>query len=98
MILATKEEIAAHTEAGWWGTETLCERFLANAAATPERTAVADPPNRQEIDGGAPERLTYRELENLTGRIATGFIDAGLKKGDVLAIQLPNTSSLVAAY
>ena len=98
MILATSEEIAAFTEAGWWGTETLSERFLANAAATPERTAVADPPNREEIDGQASKRLTYRELDDLSARIATAFLDAGLGKGDVLAIQLPNTSDLVAAY
>ncbi len=98
MILATKEEIAAHTEAGWWGMETASERFLANAEATPERLAVADPPNREEIDGSAPKRLAYRELSDLADRIATGFIEAGLRKNDVVAVQLPNTADLVAVY
>lgn len=98
MILASKAEIAAHTAAGWWGTETVNARFRANATATPDRLAVADPPNREEIDGTAPKRLTYSELESLADSIATGFLDAGLKKGDVVAVQLPNTADLVATY
>jgi acyl-CoA synthetase (AMP-forming)/AMP-acid ligase II len=98
MILATMEEITVHTKAGWWGTQTASERFLANAEATPERFAVVDPPNREEIDGGAPKRLTYRELRDFADRIATGLLDAGLKKNDVLAVQLPNTADLVAVY
>lgn len=98
MILASREEIAAHTRAGWWGTETIDGRFRANAAATPDRTAVADPPNRAEIDGGSPRRLTYRELSDEADRIATALLDAGLKKDDVIAVQLPNVVELVAVY
>ncbi len=98
MILASKAEIAAHTAAGWWGTETVSTRFRANAAATPDRLAVADPPNREEIDGIAPKRLTYRDLQDLSDSIATGFLDAGLTMGDVIAVQLPNTADLVATY
>lgn len=98
MILASKADIAAHTAAGWWGTETVSSRFRANAAATPDRLAVADPPNREEIDGIAPKRLTYAELRELSDSVATGFLTAGLKKGDVVAVQLPNTADLVATY
>lgn len=98
MILVSKDEIAKQTSAGWWGKETIDVRFRANAAATPDRLAVADPPNREEIDGAAPRRLTYGELAREADRIATGFLDAGLRKGDILAVQLPNTTDLVAIY
>lgn len=98
MILASKEDIAAYTAAGWWGTETIDTRFRANAASTPDRVAVVDPPNREEIDRQQPRRLTYRELTGLADRIATSFLDAGLGKDDVLAVQLPNTADLVAVY
>lgn len=98
MILASKEEIERHTAAGWWGNETIDERFRANVEATPDSLALADPPNREEIDGSAPKRLSYRELGNLADRIATGFLKAGLAKDDVIAVQLPNTVDLVAAY
>ena len=98
MILVSSDEIARQTSAGWWGKETIDVRFRANAAATPDRLAVADPPNREEIDGAAPRRLTYGELAREADRIATGFLDAGLRKGDILAVQLPNTTDLVAIY
>ncbi|MDP1628056.1 class I adenylate-forming enzyme family protein [Parvibaculum sp.] len=98
MILASKEEIAAHTQAGWWGTETIDARFRANAAATPGHLAVADPPNRMDIDGREPRRLAYRDLSAEADRIATAFLDAGLKKDDVVAVQLPNVVELVAVY
>src|SRR5690606_9067619 len=98
MILASKEDIATHTATGWWTRETNDARFRANAAATPDRVAVVDPPNRDEIDGGKPLRLTYRQLADLADRIATSFQEAGLKKDDVLVVQLPNTSDLVAVY
>ncbi|MAU60321.1 MAG: 2,3-dihydroxybenzoate-AMP ligase [Parvibaculum sp.] len=98
MILASKEDIAKHTAAGWWGKETISTRFRANAAAAPDRTAIADPPNREDIDGQVPRRLTYRELEAEADRIATAFLDTGLTKDDVIAVQLPNTVDLVAVY
>lgn len=98
MILVSRDEIAKQTSAGWWGKDTIDVRFRANAAATPARLAVADPPNREDIDGAAPRRLTYGELGREADRIATGFLDAGLRKGDILAVQLPNTTDLVATY
>lgn len=98
MILASQQEIEAHTRAGWWGSETIDTRFRANVAATSDRLAVADPPNRAEIDGCDPRRLTYAELAAEADRIATAFLDAGLKKDDLLAVQLPNVVELVAVY
>ena len=98
MILVSRDEIARQTSAGWWGEETIDVRFRANAAATPDRLAVADPPNREEIDGAAPRRLTYGELARQADRIATSFLGAGLRQGDILAVQLPNTTDLVAIY
>ena len=98
MILASKTEIETHTRAGWWGADTIDTRFRANAAATPDRLAVVDPPNRADIDGRAPRRLTYAELADAADRIATAFLAAGMKKDDVLAVQLPNVVELVAVY
>ncbi|MEX0839328.1 MAG: AMP-binding protein, partial [Parvibaculum sp.] len=98
MILASQQEIEAHTRAGWWGRETIDTRFRTNADATPDRLAVADPPNRADIDGREPRRLTYAELAGEADSIATAFLDAGLKKDDVLAVQLPNVVELVAVY
>lgn len=44
------------------------------------------------------EKLTYRELENLTNRIANSLIHQGLKSGDGIAIYMPMTMESVAIY
>lgn len=46
-------------------------------------------------DGG---RLTYRELDELSGRLAAGLAKAGVEPGDPVALQLPNTAEFLVAY
>jgi len=41
---------------------------------------------------------TYRELDEITNRIANSFIQLGLKKGDRVAIMLPKIPELVFSY
>jgi len=65
MILASAERIAQYTADGWWGDRTIDDVFRTNVAAHADREAVVDPPNRTEIIDGAPQRLTYRELDLL---------------------------------
>jgi long-chain acyl-CoA synthetase len=42
--------------------------------------------------------LTYRELERLTNKFAHGLSDLGVKKGDRVLLQLPNSPEFVIAY
>src|SRR5690606_32434686 len=85
-------------ERGWWGHETLDDVFRRNVRTSPERLAVADAPNRSEIDGGNPRRLTYAQLDDEADHIASALLDQGLTKDDVVAVQLANTVELVAVY
>lgn len=43
-------------------------------------------------------KLTYRELNELTDRLAAGLADLGIKKGDRVGIFMPNTPQFVIAY
>ena len=43
-------------------------------------------------------RLTYRELESLTNRVANGLVEIGLKQGDAVAIDMPMNAESVAIY
>jgi long-chain acyl-CoA synthetase len=43
-------------------------------------------------------RISYRELNELTDRFASALIDLGLKKGDRMAIMLPNIPQTVIGY
>jgi long-chain acyl-CoA synthetase len=60
-----------------------CHRF-------PHKTAI--------IDASCQRRLSYAEYGELVETLARGFIAAGLKPGEVLAIFLPNSWEFCAAY
>lgn len=98
MILDNEATIREYTANGWWNTETLIDLFLRNAEQTPQELAVVDPPNRAELVGGEPLRLTYRELSERVDRLATAFLQAGVGKDDIVMVQLPNISELVITY
>ncbi len=98
MILTPAEQIREYTEKGWWGKETLADLFLKNAAATPDRVAVADPPNRGEFSFGDPLRFTYAELRQKADQLAGCLLEAGIVKDDIVMVQLPNIAELVVAY
>jgi acyl-CoA synthetase (AMP-forming)/AMP-acid ligase II len=65
---------------------------------TPDAVALADPPNRAQITVGEARRLTYAELKQLSDRLAGGLVEIGLRKDDVLMVQLPNVVELVVVY
>ncbi len=43
-------------------------------------------------------KLTYKELNNLTNRLANALIDLGVKKGDRVALYMPNCPQFVISY
>ena len=62
------------------------------AGHSPDAIAFADPPNRAAFDMGPGRSISYREADALADRIAARFAAFGLKRGDVVALQLPNLS------
>ncbi|MDH4334358.1 MAG: acyl--CoA ligase [Chloroflexota bacterium] len=98
MILDTPERIRAYTDAGWWGTDTIDDLFRRAVAASPDRMAVVDPPNRADLTVGAPTRWTYAELATRVDRLATALRGAGVGRDDVVMVQLPNIVELPLVY
>ena len=98
MILDSEERIKEYTDKGWWGTETILDLFLKNVKNFPEELAIVDPPNRSAWSPGEPQRLTYAELDQESRWLAAGLKKAGLKKDDVIVVQLPNIVELVPVY
>ncbi|WDM14603.1 (2,3-dihydroxybenzoyl)adenylate synthase [Streptomyces lavenduligriseus] len=74
--------------AGYWRGQTFGDMLRERAVAHPDRTALVDP---------APERRTwtYRELDERADRLAAGFLARGIRKGDRVVVQLPNTGEFV---
>lgn len=98
MILVPQEKIDAYTSQGWWGETTLGDLFLRNASNQPEDWAVVDPPNRAAITGDAPLRWRWRDLLEQVGRYTALLHARGLRKDDIVVMQLPNCVEMHAIY
>ena len=73
---------------GYWTDDTL-ETVLARWSSTePDRIAV--------IHGA--RRVTFGALHETARRFANGLLGLGLRKGDVVAIQMPNLPEFLIAY
>lgn len=67
------------------------EVFCEAVSLAAEHEALVDAPNRKTLIGGAPRRLTFRQLDAEVDSFAGVLVGLGLNQGDVLALQLPNT-------
>ena len=75
-----------------WGQHQTVDGLLAHwARERPEALALSDPANKQEMGLSSAQHFDFRHADVLTNRIATHFLGLGLKPGDVVAMQLPNT-------
>ncbi|KKN10871.1 hypothetical protein LCGC14_1032190 [marine sediment metagenome] len=43
-------------------------------------------------------KMSYKKLKDLTDRLATALVDLGVKKGDVVAIMIPNFPQFLISY
>jgi acyl-CoA synthetase (AMP-forming)/AMP-acid ligase II len=98
VILSSTDHIREYTEKGYWGTETIADLFLKNVRATPSAVALVDPPNRAELVFGEAKRMTYAELGQGVDKLANALVSRGIKKDDVLLVQLPNIVELAVVY
>lgn len=98
MILASPEKIREYTEKGYWGARTLLNAFKEHVQRNPERVAVVDPPNKDQLVGLPPERISYRDLDRAADAVATALLEMGVQKDDVIMVQLPNTWELAMLY
>ncbi len=93
-----EERIARYTQAGLWGQDLLHDLLARNAAATPEREAVVDQPNKSALMGTEPQRLTVAQLEAASSACALELRARGVGAGDAVILQLPNTAELIVLY
>jgi hypothetical protein len=76
---------------------TLDALFRRAGVRHPDALALADPPNRAEIDGGAPRRLTFAETDRAITALAARLTRQNLHTDTLVAIQLGNTVDSVIA-
>lgn len=98
MFLTPAARIADHVARGWWEDRTVDQLFQAKARLAPGAMALVDPPNRQQLDGQAAQRLSWEALRGRVEGAAAGLLAHGLRKDDVLLVQLPNTVDAVILF
>ena len=76
----TQEMVREYLEKGFWTSETMVSAFDRHAIEFPEDGAVSDT--------GA--RLTWAQVKVKTDLLALGLLGLGLKRDDLVVIQLPN--------
>src|SRR5688572_6951462 len=74
--------------AGIWRDETVADLLARHAAKQPNKTAIV---------AGA-DRLGYGDLERRVRALGSGLKGAGVRPGDVVAVQLPNVPEFLIAY
>jgi len=82
----TEARIRAMKDAGYWGERLLLDDLDHWAEVAPDRTATV----AYSIPTGAREALTYAEVKDRVDRLANGLIRRGIRRGDVVSLQLPN--------
>src|ERR671919_799604 len=79
------DAIRAYREAGLWSDETLFDALVKQVEQRPDKVFATD----------GQRSLTYRELHDSVLRLAAGFHHRGWRRGDTVAMHLPNWVELV---
>jgi non-ribosomal peptide synthetase component E (peptide arylation enzyme) len=79
--------VAYYRKEGYWAGRTIGQVIEESAAKWPRRAAF--------VFGQV--KVSYGELNRLSSMVALGFLDLGIKPGDMVAVQLPNTVEHVLA-
>ena len=53
--------------------------------------AFLDPPDRAKRGMGQPRSLSFAAADIVADKVASRFLDCGLKRGDIITLQMPNT-------
>lgn len=80
-----------YEEQGWWTRDSLGDLLARGLASAPDTTFRVHSDIR-------PYSGTFRDVELVARRLATGLRDRGIEPGDVVALQLPNWMEAAAAF
>lgn len=80
----TEKTIGEYIRRGFWRPNTLADHWERNAAARAHDTAVTD----------GSTSVSWSEAKLWTDRVALAFVDLGLKRDDLIVLQMPNCVEL----
>ena len=90
--------IRQYRKSGIFKDETFVDLLRKSFEQHPGREALIDAANSADFFGAAPRRLTYAQAWAEARSLAAMLLRHGLRKDDVLGVQLPNGNELVLTY
>ncbi|UFR01430.1 AMP-binding protein [Streptomyces sp. Go40/10] len=85
------DRAAEYRSRGWWRDETFLDDLRRQARTRPRKLAVAG----RRLGEARTDTLDYAELALLTDRFAGALLELDVRRGDVVAVQLPNRWEMV---
>ncbi|MEW2623438.1 AMP-binding protein [Streptomyces sp. NPDC048106] len=82
---------ALYRQRGWWRDQTFLDDLRRQARLRPHKLAIA----ARRIAHARTDTLDYSDLSRLTDRFAGALVELGVKRGDFVAVQLPNRWEMV---
>jgi acyl-CoA synthetase len=79
--LLNEKTIKEYTSRGFWGDKTIDAYLHESINKFPNKIAAVD---------SRGKRATYAEIGTMANRLALGFLNRGIRKGDIVSVQLPN--------
>jgi cyclohexanecarboxylate-CoA ligase len=81
---AAPEVCRRYREAGWWRDETFLDDMRRGVEQRPGQTVVAG----RLVAKGQTDTISYAQLAELTGSVAAGLADLGVRPGEFIGVQL----------
>ena len=98
MQTSTNTRIRALTERWFWGQDSLHGLLAERVAQEPHALAVADQPDKMELTGMPPARLSFSDLDIASTALALQLLEHGIGPGSRIMVQLPNIVELVVCF
>ncbi len=80
------EDSVAFRRSGFWRDRTMLDDFLEHVRGRPDKAAIVTYRHGSSV----PVTMTYGQLGVMVDRIASGLVELGVGRDDVISIQLPN--------
>jgi acyl-CoA synthetase (AMP-forming)/AMP-acid ligase II len=92
------ERVREYRDKGYWNDDMIDALLRARVAEFGDIPAIVDPLNREALTDGPLRTLSWTELDDEISRLAQVLLDEGVRAGDAVGVQLPNTIEIVVAF
>jgi len=92
------ERVREYRELGYWNDDMIDGLLRERVREFGGIPAIVDPLNRDALVDGPFRSLTWPQLDEEVSRLAQVLLDEGLRAGDAVGVQLPNTVEIAVAF